>query len=116
MIELMKIALCFFALCGLMYLVRDGVRLYLARQYAQPFSLVLDAGEVETPQAARRLFSLAARLISHPEAKRMVGKIYLVGAPVQRFSFLYETARDYDLQLVCVEGGLSVERITTHKA
>lgn len=73
------VVLTFFAMCGVMYLARDGWRLFQARLLKEaPFVLVTKEEDFDTPLSANRAALVLSAFLTRPEAKYLVRETVLL--------------------------------------
>ena len=94
MIVFLKIVLCFFALVGAGYLLRDAFRLGLARRGGgAKFFVVYSRRAFEDERAhGCALLSLGA-FLSRPEARHLIRKVLVTDTAPHELGALYEAAK-----------------------
>lgn len=73
-----EIVLCFLALCGASYLLRDAYRLWACRRLRRVhFVLVARASSFCCPKERERALLLLSAFLSRPEARHLVREVFL---------------------------------------
>lgn len=103
------LTLLFFALCGVMYLFRDGWRVLFCRKLKKPYFLVAaDARAFEGDPEKRRALLQLSVLLSRPEARYLVKEVVLTNiAP----SEILEAMEDFDIPVLCEDSKEVIRRL-----
>jgi len=91
-----------FALIGLMYLLRDGYRIFRCRRYPAPKGdLILDAKNFPDARSIERAFLYLDAFFTRPEAKYLIGRVVVKNVTTRRIKEFHDAARGYDFSLAC---------------
>ena len=96
---LFLITLTFFALCGVLYLARDGWRVFFCRELKESYFTVLADGRAfeDEKELSRALLELSV-FLSRPEAKYLVREVVITNVAPSK---VLEATENFDVPLVC---------------
>lgn len=93
MLAFLRIFLCFFAACGLFYLLRDAWRaLFCYRLGRARMAVVISRAAYEDEALFSRALSELAALLSRAGARRLIGQIVIIDAAAEQIEPIYRAA------------------------
>ncbi len=104
----LEITLCFFALVGILYLARDGYRIWLCRRLERAhFVLAARRKDFSDERELERTLLQLCGFLIRPEAKYLVREVLLTDSAPHEVC----GAEEYDYSLSCIEEGELIRRL-----